>query len=157
MIAKATTTTTIWIVEDNDVFAKHMRRMIDAEDDMVCPYHFTCAEDLFDKLQSTNERPDLLLLDIGLPGRDGLNILGDIRSMLPGLKVLMLTAFDDREKVYRAICNGAFGYLLKTDEPDEILTGIRVVMDGSTAMSNPIAKMILDRWRDYGTSPTAHS
>ncbi len=149
------TTNNIWIVEDNEVFAKHMRRMIDAEDDMVCPYHFTCAEDLFAKLTSTAERPDLLLLDIGLPGRDGLKILGDVRSLLPGLKVLMLTAFDDRERVYRAICNGASGYLLKTDEPDEILAGIRVVMDGATAMSNPIAKMILERWRDYGSSSTA--
>lgn len=149
------TTTNIWIVEDNEVFAKHMRRMIDAEDDMVCPYHFTCAEDLFDKLTSSAERPDLLLLDIGLPGRDGLKILGDVRSLLPGLKVLMLTAFDDRERVYRAICTGASGYLLKTDEPDEILAGIRVVMDGATAMSNPIAKMILERWRDYGSSSTA--
>jgi len=145
----------IWIIEDHELFAKHMRRMIDAEDDMVCPYHFTCAEDLFDKLQSTAERPDLLLCDIGLPGCDGLKILSDVRSLLPELKVLMLTAFDDREKVYRAICNGASGYLLKTDEPNEILAGIRVVMDGATALSNPIAKMILERWRDYGSSSTA--
>jgi len=152
MIAKATAN--IWIVEDNEVFAKHMRRMIDAEDDMVCPYHFTCAEDLFDKLQTTAERPDLLLCDIGLPGRDGLNILSDVRSLLPGLKVLMLTAFDDREIVYRAICNGASGYLLKTDEPDEILAGIHAVMDGASALSNPIAKIILERWRDYGSSST---
>jgi DNA-binding NarL/FixJ family response regulator len=157
MIAKATITTitTIWIVEDNEIFAKRMRRLIDAEDDMTCPHRFACAEDFIDKLKSTTERPDLLLLDIGLPGRDGLEILGDVRSMLPELKVLILTVFDDREKVYRAICNGASGYLLKTDGPDEILAGIRVVMDGATAISNPIARMILDRWRDYGVSSTA--
>jgi DNA-binding NarL/FixJ family response regulator len=152
MIAKAITA--IWLVEDNEIFAKHMRRLIDTEDDMACPYHFTNAEDLFEKLKSTTECPDLLLCDIGLPGRDGLKILSEVRSLLPGLKVLMLTAFDDYERVYRAICNGASGYLLKTDEPDEMLAGIRVVMDGSTAMSNPIAKMILDRWREYRTSST---
>lgn len=152
MIPKATTT--IWIVEDNEIFAKRMCRLIDAEDDMTCPHRFACAEDLMDKLRFTSERPDLLLLDIGLPGRDGLEILGDVRDMLPGLKVLILTVFDDREKIYRAICNGASGYLLKTDEPDEILAGIRVVMDGATAISNPVAKIILERWRNYGALPT---
>ena len=157
MIAKDTTTTkvTVWMVEDNEIFANRMRRLINAENDLVCAHLFTCAEDLFGKLNSTTERPDLLLLDLGLPGRDGLEILGDVRGMLPGLKVLVLTVFDDRGKVYRAICSGAAGYLLKSDDPDEILAGIRVVMDGATAMSNPIAKMILDRWKDYGAEATA--
>ena len=48
----------IWILEDHEVFAKQIRRLIDAETDMVCPHHFTCAADLFDKLKFTSERPD---------------------------------------------------------------------------------------------------
>jgi DNA-binding NarL/FixJ family response regulator len=143
-------TTLIWIVEDHEIFAKQIRRLIDAEEDMVCSYHFTCAADLFDKLKSTNECPDLLLLDLGLPHRDGLEILGDIRSMMPTVKVLILTAFDDREKVYRAICNGASGYLLKTADPDEILTGIREVMHGASALSSPVARMILEGFSRHG-------
>ena len=126
--------TTIWIVEDHEIFAKQIRRLIDAEDDMVCSHHFTCAADLFDKLKFSTERPDLLLLDLGLPRRDGLEVLGDLRTMMPAVKVLILTAYDDREKVYRAICNGASGYLLKTADPDEILTGIRDVMHGASAL-----------------------
>jgi DNA-binding NarL/FixJ family response regulator len=141
--------TTIWIVEDNESYAKQMCRLINAEHDMICPHHFTCETGFFNKLKSTDERPDLLLLDIGLPGRSGLQILEDLRSTMPGLKVLILTAFDDREKIYRAISSGASGYLLKTDPPDEILAGIRVVLDGATAISNPVAKIILNRWRDY--------
>ena len=142
--------TIIWIVEDHELFAKQIRRLIEAETDMVCPHHFTCATELFDKLQFTNERPDLLLLDLGLPRRDGLEILGDIRSMMPAVKVLILTAYDDREKVYRAICNGASGYLLKTADPDEILTGIREVMHGASALSSPVAKMILEGFSRHG-------
>ena len=149
MIAEATVTN-IWILEDHEVFAKQIRRLIGAEADLVCPHHFTCAADLYDKLKFTNERPDLLLLDLGLPRRDGLEVLGDIRSLMPELKVLILTAFDDREKVYRAICNGAFGYLLKTADPDEILSGIRDVIHGSSALSSPIAKMILEGFARYG-------
>ena len=142
--------TVIWIVEDHELFARQIRRLIDAETDMVCPYHFSCAADLFDKLQFSNERPDLLLLDLGLPHRDGLEILGDIRTMMPAVKVLILTAYDDREKVYRAICNGASGYLLKTGDPDEILSGVREVMHGASALSSPVAKMILEGFSRYG-------
>ena len=64
--------------------------------------------------------------------------------------MLILTASDDREKVYRAICNGASGYLLKTADPDEILTGIRDVLHGASALSSPIAKMILEGFSRHG-------
>ena len=151
MIAEATTTTTsIWILEDHELFAKQIRRLLSGEEDLVCPHHFTSAADLFDKLRFTNERPDLLLLDLGLPRRDGLEVLGEIRTALPQVKVLILTAYDDREKVYRAICNGASGYLLKTSDPDEILSGIRDVMHGASALSSPIAKMMLEGFSRYG-------
>ena len=78
MIAQATTHS-IWILEDHEVFAKQIRRLLSGEDDLVCSHHFTNAADLFDKLRFTNERPDLLLLDLGLPRRDGLEVLGEIR------------------------------------------------------------------------------
>jgi DNA-binding NarL/FixJ family response regulator len=152
MIAQATTN--IWILEDHEVFAKQIRRLIAAEEDMDCPHHFASAADLYDKLKFTNERPDILLLDLGLPRRDGLEVLGDIRRIMPEVKVLILTSFDDREKVYRAICNGASGYLLKTADPDEILNGIRDVIHGASALSSPIAKMILEGFSRYG--PVEH-
>lgn len=150
MIAEATQTTTIWILEDHEVFAKQVRRLIAAEEDLSCPHHFSNPADLYDKLKFTNERPDLLLLDLGLPRKDGLEVLADIHSIMPEVKVLILTSFDDREKVYRAICNGASGYLLKTSDPDEILTGIRDVIHGASALSSPIAKMILEGFARYG-------
>jgi DNA-binding NarL/FixJ family response regulator len=144
----------IWILEDHEVFAKQIRRLISNEDDLVCPHHFSNAAELFDKLKFTNERPDLLLLDLGLPRRDGLDVLADIRILLPEVKVLILSASDDREKVYRAICNGASGYLLKTADPDEILSGIRDVIHGTSALSAPIASMILQGFARYG--PVKH-
>jgi DNA-binding NarL/FixJ family response regulator len=150
MIAEANTTTCIWILEDHEVFAKQVRRLISGEADMVCPHHFASAAELFDKLKFTNDRPDLLLLDLGLPRRDGLEVLCDIRVLLPDVKVLILTASDDRDKVYRAICNGASGYLLKTADPDEILSGIRDVIHGASALSAPIANMILQGFSRHG-------
>lgn len=142
--------TKIWILEDHQVFATQIRRLISAEDDMECPHHFTNADDLYEKLRFGKERPDILLLDVGLPRKDGIQVLTELHKAIPELKVLILSAFDDKEKVYRAICNGASGYLLKTADPDEILSGIRDVIHGASALSSPIAKMILEGFARYG-------
>ena len=69
---------------------------------------------------------------------------------MPETKVLILSSFDEREKVYRAICNGAAGYLLKTSDPDELMTGIRDILQGESALSSPIAKMILEGFSRHG-------
>ncbi len=150
LTAPATATATVWIVEDHEIFAKQIRRLIAGESDMVCPYHFSSAADLYDKLKFTNEMPDLLLLDIGLPRRDGLQVLTDIRARFPDIKVLILSASEDKDQVYRAICNGAAGYLLKTSDPDEIISGIRDVMHGTSALSGSIASMILKGFARHG-------
>ena len=83
MISEANTVTNIWILEDHEIFAKQIRRLLSGEDDMVCNHSFNSPADFFDKLRFTNERPDLLLLDLGLPRRDGLDVLSDIRRVLP--------------------------------------------------------------------------
>lgn len=142
--------TKIWILEDHEVFSKQIRRLLSAEDDLECKEHFSTAEQLYERLNFVDEKPDVLLLDVGLPRKDGLTVLTEIRKILPELKVVILTAFDDRDKVYRAICNGASGYLLKTADPDEILAGVRDVIHGASTLSSPIAKMILEGFARYG-------
>lgn len=140
----------IWIVEDHAVFAKQIRRLIESEEDLECPYCFGNSDEFYDKLRFTNERPDLVLLDLGLPRRSGMEVLSDLRQLMPEIKVLILTSSEDRELVYRAICNGASGYLLKSADPDDIISGIRDVLGGVSALSGPIAKMILDGFQKFG-------
>lgn len=142
--------TTIWILEDHENFAKQIKRLIEAEEDMQCPFHFSNAEEMYEKLKFTAEHPDLLLLDLGLPRKGGLEVLYDLKTLMPNTKVLILSSFDEREKVYRAICNGAAGYLLKTSDPDELIGGIREIIRGESALSSPIAKMILEGFSRYG-------
>ena len=142
--------TTIWILEDHENFAKQIKRLLDAEDDLECPFHFTNAEDMYDKLKFCEQHPDILLLDLGLPRKSGLEVLTDLKTLMPQTKVLILSSFDEREKVYRAICNGAAGYLLKTGDPDELVNGIREIIQGESALSSPIAKMILEGFSRYG-------
>lgn len=141
---------TIWIVEDHQSFAKNVRRLIEGEENLECPYHFSSPEELFDKLKFTQDQPDVMLLDLGLPGMDGLEVLVRVRKIMPELKVLILSAFDDRERVYRAICNGASGYLLKTSDADEIIEGINDVIHGAAALSGAIATMILSGFAKHG-------
>lgn len=142
--------TRIWLLEDHQVFARQIQRLISTEDELECLYHFSHPTELFDKLKFGDERPDLLLLDLGLPGRDGLEVLTELKKAFPDLKILILSSFDDRERVYRAICNGASGYLLKSADPDQILSGIRDIMHGASALSPAIAKMILEGFYRHG-------
>lgn len=143
-------TSSIWLVEDHEIFAKQLQRLISSEESLHCPYYFTNAAQFYDKLRSSSERPDAVLLDLGLPGRNGLQVLADLREIMPNIKVLILTAYDDKERVYQAICNGASGYLLKTSEPDDIISAIHDVINGVSALSGPIARMILDGFAKFG-------
>lgn len=140
----------IWILEDHSQFAKQMCRLIDGEDDMECEKVFTHPDELNAEIGFGSKLPDLMLFDLGLPGKDGLQVLLEVRARAPEQKIVILTSFDDRERVYRAICNGASGYLLKTADPDDIVSGIREVMNGSATLSGPIASMILEGFSKLG-------
>lgn len=143
-------TTRIWILEDHAQFAKQLSRLISSEDDLECEKAFDHPDALMAELAFQNEKPDLILLDIGLPGKDGIQVLTEVKAKSPDLKVIMLTSFDDRERIYRAICNGASGYLLKTSEPDDIIDGIREVINGAGALSGEVANMILQGFSKHG-------
>lgn len=142
--------TSIWVLEDHENFATQIMRLINAEEDLECPHHFRSPDEMYEKLKFTGELPDLLLLDLGLPGKSGLEVLSDLKTLMPKTKVLILSSFDEREKVYRAICNGAAGYLLKTGDPDELIAGIRDILKGESVLSSPIAKMILEGFSRHG-------
>lgn len=149
-MSKSDQKTRIWLLEDHSQFAKQMCRLIDSEDDMECEKVFTHPDELHSELEFGSQLPDLMLFDLGLPGKDGLEVLLEVRARIPEQKIVILTAFDDRERVYRAICNGASGYLLKTADPDDIVDGIREVMNGAATLSGPIASMILEGFSKLG-------
>lgn len=88
-------------------------------------------------------QPDVVLMDIHMPGTDGLEGLKIIRGNAPATQVLMFTVFDDNEKIFQAICNGASGYLLKKTPPAKILEAIEDAYNGGAPMTSSIAKKIL--------------
>lgn len=90
-----------------------------------------------------HHQPDVVLLDIDLPGRSGLEALPAIRAAHPGAEVVMLTVFDDNGRVFEAIRQGATGYLLKSTPPEGLLTALREVGAGGAPMTPSVARQVL--------------
>jgi len=101
-------------------------------------------------LAARSGQPDLVLLDLTMPGMDGLTALPKIREVAPECEVVVLTASDAEENLLAAIRGGAAGYLLKTESPEQIATFLRGVVRGEAALSGGVARRLLDRVRDGG-------
>ena len=109
------------------------------------------AEDGREALELTGAvQPDLVLLDLTMPGMDGLTALPQIREQAPACEVVVLTASDSEENLLGAIRAGAAGYLLKTEPPEQIASFLRGVARGDAALSGGVARRLLDRVREGG-------
>jgi DNA-binding NarL/FixJ family response regulator len=95
--------------------------------------------------QVLRTRPDVVLLDIQMPGLDGLTAAAEIRRLRPGTSVIMLTTFNEDDYVERALALGASGFLLKSGDPFELLAGVRAVADGAAFLSPKIAKRVIEQ------------
>jgi len=98
--------------------------------------------------QAAKQQPDLVLLDLSMPGMSGLEALPEIRRVAPGSEVVVLTASGTEENLLRAIKGGASGYLLKTEPPSRIVEFLRGVINGEAALSGSIARRLLEQVRD---------
>jgi len=150
----------VWLVEDNIPFRRAVARLINKLDGMTCAGEFGSAEESFRRL-AIGDIPDVMLLDVGLPGINGLDAVGKIRKALPETRVIILTAFEDDDKIVKAICNGASGYLLKSAPMEEISSAILDVVGGGAPINPRIAKRVLELFssmappegKDYGLTP----
>ena len=139
--------TRVWLVEDNDAYRKALARSLGRVPGIRCDRQFRSAEELIVALEQ-GDAPDIILLDVQLPGNDGISTLPAIQSMAPGSKVMVLTAFDDSDKIYHAICAGASGYLLKSATASEIVDAINEVLNGGAPMTSSLAVRVLQQFSD---------
>ena len=146
----------VWLVEDNHRFRRTVARLLNQVDGLECSQNFTNAEDALDALNKGCV-PDVILLDVELPGQNGIEAMRTIKSICPSTRVLMLTAFDDHEKVFKAICAGASGYLLKASPLERIVESIQQALEGGAPLNPQVARSVLDMFsklvnprHDYG-------
>ncbi len=153
----------VWLVEDNEIYRRGLTRAIDSAPGMSCGGEFECAETVLEALKAESA-PEVILLDVGLPGMDGLAALERIRELTSGSRVVILTVFNDSDKIFKAICSGANGYLLKTASTDDVVTAIRQAAEGGAPMGADVAERVLTLFarlakskraqaEDYGLSP----
>lgn len=127
----------VMVVDDHRTFAELLARALDAEDDMVCVGH---ARDGEEAVQMVAElQPDVVLMDLELPGRDGITVTGELTSRYPDLKVLILTAHAGSGELSRAGAAGACGFLAKDGSLDEVLDALRSAHCGSLLLPSGVA------------------
>jgi DNA-binding NarL/FixJ family response regulator len=98
----------------------------------------------------TISRPDVVLMDIDMPGRNGIASVGDIRQQFPDLPILMLTVFDDTDRVFDSLRRGAMGYLLKSTAPDKLIAALIEVSEGGAPMTPSIARKVMMHLQEEG-------
>jgi len=113
------------------------------------------GEEALKKLKEKEKQPNLILMDIEMPGMDGIRLTHKIREKYPEIKVIMLTVFDQDDKVFEAILAGACGYLLKDEKPTRIIRAIEAAMDGGAPMSPKIATKTLAFIRESSSKAAA--
>ncbi|MBV6406158.1 MAG: response regulator transcription factor [Flavobacteriales bacterium] len=138
------------LFDDNKDLRDMFRLLVDAQPDMVCVAVHPDLSHMMRDLDAT--RPDVIVMDIEMPGMNGIAGIGAIRQRHPEARILMQTVFESDEKVFAAVCAGANGYILKSAPVDEIVRAIRDVHAGGSAMTPVIARKVLERFRTVGTT-----
>ncbi len=136
------------ISEDNNLLASSIKEKLDFFKEKI---HFKFrakdGNDLIYKLEQDSD-VDVILMDIEMPVMDGIDATKQVSELYPKIKIIMLTVFDDEEKIFKSIQAGASGYLLKDEKPEKIVEAIEVIMEGGAPMSPSIAAKSLELLRN---------
>ena len=140
--------TDVIIIEDNELLRDSLMEAINKSSSINCSNAFGSGEAALEFIESAELVPDIILLDIGLPGMSGIELIPELKKLSPSSKIIIITIHDDDENVFNAICAGASGYLLKDLSSDSIANSISEVMNGGAPMNSHIAKKVLNMFRD---------
>jgi len=146
MQAAADKTITTAIVEDIRDIREGLTTLINFTEGFTCNGSYRSMEDAIPKIKGNV--PDVLLSDIGLPGMNGIEGIRILKDLYPDATVLMLTVYDDDERIFDAICAGATGYLLKRTAPAKLLENIREAVEGGAPMSPEVASRVIKLFRE---------
>ena len=141
------------IFEDNKHLRESLYYLINGTEGFVCTGAFADGNDLVFQLKKSI--PQVILMDIEMPGINGIEAVKVIREHFPGVQVLMQTVFHDDENIFKAVCAGASGYILKTTSPAGYIEAIKDVYNGGSPMTGSIARRVLELFQKNITPAAA--
>ncbi|MDQ6650500.1 MAG: response regulator transcription factor [Actinomycetota bacterium] len=140
----------VLLVDDHELIRRGLAELLAGTSDLTCAGSAAGGEEALALAEQT--RPDVALMDLSMPGLDGVETTRRLRTVAPATRVVILTSFSERERILAALEAGAVGYLLKDAEPDEILRGVRAAAAGDAPFSAKAATVFLP---GGGGSPAA--
>jgi DNA-binding NarL/FixJ family response regulator len=142
----------IAIFEDSKALRESLHQLVDSREDMLCTGAFADANNLVRNMQNAN--PDVVLMDINMPGTTGIEAVKLIREKFPTVKVLMQTVFEEDDKIFAALVAGASGYMLKKTAPPKMIEAIYETYNGGAPMTGSVAVRVLQMFRDQIVTTT---
>ena len=140
-------TIAVGIVEDLDEIREGLADLLTSSAGFTCTGSWPTMEDALRALKT--RRPEILLVDLGLPGMDGIEGIRRVREAWPAIVPVVLTVYQDDDRIIQAVCAGACGYLLKKTPPVRLLECLREVAEGGAPMSPVVTRRVLEVFRDY--------
>ena len=147
MANEKSATVRVAIVEDHTEFREYLSALISGTDGFKCLGSFRSVEEALPKL-SAARAPDVMLIDIGLPGMNGIEGIRLFKERFPEILFLTLTIHDDDERIFDALCAGASGYLLKKTQPSRLVESVKEAAQGGAPMSPEIARRVIKLFRE---------
>jgi DNA-binding NarL/FixJ family response regulator len=141
----------VTLVEDDDDLRESLALLFDSTSGFCCASAYRDCETALAGIEQ--DMPDVVLMDLGLPGMSGIEGIREIKKKLPELDIVVLTVYDDDDLVFDALCAGACGYLIKDMPPDKLLEALREAHDGGAPMSASIARMVVRSFQMEPHSP----
>src|SRR6266576_2976936 len=137
---------TVAIIEDQRDIRECLTFLIDGTEGYACTGSYRTMEEALDRI--AHQLPSIVLSDIGLPGMDGIEGIRILKERHPELLILMLTVYDDDERIFDAMCAGASGYLLKKTPPAKLLECLKEAVAGGAPMSPEVARRVITLFRE---------
>lgn len=141
------------IVEDDSGLRQQLEKILKHAKRATCVASYCSAEDALEHINEA--KPDVVLMDINLPGMSGIECVGHLRKVFPDAHVIMLTVYEDSDRIFRALQAGADGYLVKSSPTETLLEAIDDVYKGGAPMSSHIARKVVRQFRQAETESSA--
>ena len=139
------------IVEDSEQVRSTLTKLINRAEGFKCLSEYANAEAALEGLPK--DKPEVVLMDINLPGMNGVECVRQLKQKMPGVQVMMLTAYEDTENIFNALAAGASGYMLKRTPRDELLEAIKEVQRGGSPMTTHIARKVVQSFQKSAAAP----